>query len=48
MFGRLPKNTTISDFETGFKIGNSLDFQTDPDFTIPLYNVWTFAKKHDF
>ena len=39
---------TFGNFETVTKITKSLDFQTDPDFTPPLYNVWTFAKKYDY
>lgn len=27
------------------EMGNTLDFDKDSDFTPPLYNIWTFAKK---
>ena len=39
--------TDISDKSLDFKAysANSLDFHTDTDFTPPLYNIWTFAKK---
>ena len=42
--------TDIYDKSLDFKAysANSLDFHTDTDFTTPLYNVWTFAKKYDY
>ena len=42
--------TDISGESLDFKAysAKSLSFHTDPDFSLPLYNVWTFAKKYDF